>query len=51
MKDNQKFVNLIKELVKEFIKQREPLLESPVPTAAEVLVESRINKILKPKKD
>ena len=51
MKDNQKFANLVKELVKEYIRTREPLLESPVPTTAEILIENKINKVLTSKKD
>tara|TARA_R110000824_G_scaffold54622_4_gene150756 strand:- start:789 stop:935 length:147 start_codon:yes stop_codon:yes gene_type:complete len=46
MKNNKKFITLLKSLIKEAIKGREVLLESPVPTQSEILVENKINKIL-----
>ena len=47
MQDNEQFINLLRQLIKETIKGREVLLESPVPSQSEVLVERKINKILK----
>ncbi len=47
MQSSEQFINLLKQLIKETIKGREVLLESPVPSQSEVLVESKVNKILK----
>lgn len=47
MQINEQFINLLKQLIKETIREREVLLESPVPTQSEVLVESKVNKLLK----
>jgi hypothetical protein len=47
MQNNEQFINLLRQLIKETIKEREVLLESPVPTQSEVLVESKVNKLLK----
>ena len=47
MQNNEKFINLLKQLIKETIREREVLLESPVPTQSEVLVENKVNKLLK----
>ena len=47
MKDNEQFINLLKQLIKETIKSREVLLESPVPSQSEVLVENKVNRLLK----
>ncbi|HAD20968.1 MAG TPA: hypothetical protein DCF87_02505 [Opitutae bacterium] len=47
MQDNEQFINLLRQLIKETIKGREVLLESPVPSQSEILVERKINKILK----
>jgi hypothetical protein len=47
MQSSEQFINLLKQLIKETIKGREVLLESPVPSQSEVLVENKVNKILK----
>ena len=47
MQSNEQFTNLLKQLIKETIRGREVLLESPVPSQSEVLVENKVNKILK----
>ena len=47
MQNNEQFINLLKQLIKEAIREKEVLLESPVPTQSEVLVESKANKLLK----
>ncbi|MGI9554631.1 MAG: hypothetical protein ACR2M6_01550 [Vampirovibrionia bacterium] len=47
MQSNEQFINLLKQLIKETIRGREVLLESPVPSQSEVLVENKVNKILK----
>lgn len=47
MQSNEQFINLLKQLIKETIKGREVLLESPVPSQAEVLVEHKVSKLLK----
>lgn len=47
MQNNEQFINLLKQLIKETIRNREFLLESPVPTQSEVLVENKANKLLK----
>ena len=47
MQNNEQFINLLKQLIKETIKGREVLLESPVPSQAEVLVEHKVSKLLK----
>tara|TARA_S200002703_G_C3701572_1_gene215463 strand:+ start:556 stop:711 length:156 start_codon:yes stop_codon:yes gene_type:complete len=47
MQNNEQFIILLRQLVKEAIKEREVLLESPVPSQSEVLVERKISKILK----
>jgi len=47
MQNNEQFIILLRQLVKEAIKEREVLLESPVPSQTEVLVERKISKILK----
>ena len=47
MQDNEQFINLLKQLIKETIKSREVLLESPVPSQSEVLVENKVNRLLK----
>lgn len=47
MQNNEQFINLLRQLIKETIKEREVLLESPVPTQSEVLVEHKVNKLLK----
>tara|TARA_R100000322_G_scaffold117807_2_gene76127 strand:- start:1295 stop:1453 length:159 start_codon:yes stop_codon:yes gene_type:complete len=49
MKDNAKFITLLEELIKEMITSKSPLLESPVQTRGEVLVENRVKTILRPK--
>lgn len=49
MDNNKKFVNLLRQLIKEAIKKREPLLESPVRSQTEILAENKINQILKSK--
>tara|TARA_R100001460_G_scaffold83409_6_gene124312 strand:- start:4552 stop:4713 length:162 start_codon:yes stop_codon:yes gene_type:complete len=46
MKNNENFINLIRELISEEIKKRNPLLESPVKTESEILIESRLGKLL-----
>ena len=46
MQNNEQFINLLKQLIKETIRSREVLLESPVPTQSEVLVENKANKLL-----
>lgn len=38
---------MLKELIQEELVNREPLLESPVPTKGSLLVEGKINKIIK----
>ena len=50
MQNNEKFINLLKQLIKEAIREKEVLLESPVPTQSEVLVESKANRLLKNRK-
>jgi len=50
MQNNEQFINLLKRLIKETIKEKEVLLESPVPTQSEVLVESKANRLLKNRK-
>ncbi len=47
MNKNEQFIEMIKQLINEEIKKRNSLLESPVKTEAEILVESRARKILK----
>lgn len=47
MQNNEQFINLLKQLIKETIKGREVLLESPVPSQSEVLVENKVNRLLK----
>ena len=47
MNKNKQFIEMIKQLINEEIKRRSTLLESPVKTEAEILVESRARKILK----
>ncbi len=47
MQSNEQFINLLKQLIKETIKGREVLLESPVPSQTEVLVENKANRLLK----
>ena len=47
MQNNEQFINLLKQLIKETIREREVLLESPVPSQSEVLVENKVNKLLK----
>jgi len=49
MNNSKKFVNLLKQLIKEAIRKREPLLESPVRSQSEILAENKINRILKSK--
>ena len=46
MQSNEEFINLLKQLIKETIKGREVLLESPVPSQTEVLVENKANRLL-----
>ena len=46
MQNNEQFINLLKQLINETIKRKEVLLESPVPSESEVLVESRVKKLL-----
>ena len=47
MQSNEQFINLLKQLIKETIKGREVLLESPVPSQTDVLVENKANRLLK----
>lgn len=47
MNKNRQFIETIKKFISEEIKKRNPLLESPVKTEAEILVEARARKILK----
>ena len=51
MKINKQFLNMIKEMIQEELSNREPLLESPVPTKGRLLVEGKINRIIKEVKD
>ena len=46
MQNNEQFINLLRQLITEAIKEKEVLLESPVPSESEVLVESRVKKLL-----
>ena len=50
MQNKKQFVNLLKQLIRESLGSQSPLLESPVPSEAEILVESKANKILKSQK-
>ena len=45
MQSNEQFINLLKQLIKETIKGREVLLESPVPSQTEVLVENKVSSL------
>jgi hypothetical protein len=47
MSQNKQFIETIRQLISEEIRKRNPLLESPVKTEGEILVESRARKILK----
>ena len=47
MQSNEQFINLLKQLIKETIKGREVLLESPVPSQSEVLVENKVSNLLR----
>jgi hypothetical protein len=47
MKINKNFLNLLKNLIKETLKEKEVLLESPVRSNQEIIVEQKINKLLK----
>jgi len=51
MKDNTKFITLLEDLIKEMITSKNPLLEAPIPTNGQVLVESRVRTILRSKKE
>ena len=46
MQNNEQFINLLRQLIKEAIQEKEVLLESPVPSGSEVLVENKIKKLL-----
>ncbi len=46
MQNNEQFINLLRQLITEAIKEKEVLLESPVPSESEVLVESKVKKLL-----
>jgi|GEM_PF-2893673 hypothetical protein len=50
MQNQKQFIALLEQLIKEVLKNREALLESPVPSRAEILVENKVNKILKNKR-
>tara|TARA_R100001015_G_C4626834_1_gene186051 strand:+ start:1908 stop:2063 length:156 start_codon:yes stop_codon:yes gene_type:complete len=47
MNINEQFINILRELVSEELRKRSVLLESPVKSEAEILVENRTRKILK----
>ena len=47
MQSNEQFINLLKQLIKETIRGREVLLESPVPSQSEVLVENKVSNLLR----
>ena len=47
MKINKQFLNMIKEMIQEELSNREPLLESPVPTKGSLLIEGKISRINK----
>lgn len=42
---------MLKELIQEELVNREPLLESPVPTKGSLLIEGRIKKVIKETKN
>ena len=46
MQNNVEFINIIKQLISEELAKKSPLLESPVKTQGEILVESRAKKLL-----
>jgi len=46
MQNNEQFINLLRQLITEAIKEKEVLLESPVPSESEVLIESKVKKLL-----
>lgn len=50
MQNQKQFITLLEQLIKEALKNREALLESPVPSQTEVIVENKVNKILKNKR-
>ena len=47
MKINKDFLNTIKQLIQEVLREQSPLVESPVRTRQEIIVEQKINKLLK----
>jgi len=47
MKVNKKFLNLLRSLIKETLKEREVLLESPVRSNREIIAEEKINNLIK----
>tara|TARA_Y100000361_G_C10888790_1_gene203013 strand:+ start:22 stop:198 length:177 start_codon:yes stop_codon:yes gene_type:complete len=46
MKININFLNTLKETIREVLRNNNPLLDAPVPSRQEVMVENKINKIL-----
>jgi hypothetical protein len=51
MKDNTQFITLLEDLIKEMIALKNPLLEAPIRTRGEVLVENKVKTILRSKKE
>tara|TARA_Y100000361_G_C10897782_1_gene207471 strand:- start:225 stop:386 length:162 start_codon:yes stop_codon:yes gene_type:complete len=47
MQNNKEFINILKKMIGEELSKKSPLLESPVKTQGEILVENRIKNILK----
>ena len=50
MQNNEEFINLLKDLINEVIKGKEVLLESPVPSQTEILVENKVKRLLNQRK-
>ena len=51
MENSKQFMSLLEELIKEMMESKNPLLESPVKTKGEVLVENRVRTILRANKE
>lgn len=47
MQNNEQFINLLRQLIKEAIREKEVLLESPVPSQSEILIEHKASKLLR----
>ena len=51
MKNNKKFITLLEVLIREVVDSRNPLIEAPIQSQGEILIENRVRSLLKSTKE